>query len=105
MAEARPQAHAITRWLGADARSDAPHRACTAADGPGWVLVCTDGLWNYCSPADELAACSSRTPARPGRRGRPGAQLAEALVAWANAQGGHDNITVALARFPGKISG
>jgi len=25
-------------------------------------------------------------------------QLAEALVAWANAAGGHDNVTAALAR-------
>ena len=38
--------------------------------------------------------------ARPARRPRPPSRstLADALVDWANAQGGHDNITVALAR-------
>jgi serine/threonine protein phosphatase PrpC len=32
--------------------------------------------------------------------------LAEALVSWANQQGGQDNITVALARVePGRLTG
>ena len=66
-------------------------------DGPGWVLVCSDGLWNYCS--------EPQRPRRPGgdaraaRRGADPLALAAALVDWANAQGGQDNITVALARI------
>ena len=95
-AESGPQAHAITRWLGIDAPDHTPRTASLDLDGPGWVLVCSDGLWNYCSE-----------PRRPGRRwsqepsrasGPEPLQLAGALVDWANAQGGQDNITVALAR-------
>jgi len=87
------------------------------------VLVCSDGLWNYCSEAEDLAALVRRcaavrspslapagtasgvTAAEPDPEPDPVASpvadplaLAEELVAWANAQGGHDNITVALAR-------
>ncbi|OLT47736.1 serine/threonine protein phosphatase [Cellulosimicrobium sp. CUA-896] len=95
-AEASPQAHAITRWLGPDAPDPTARTAVTLPDGPGWVLVCSDGLWNYCSPADDLAALVRTTEATAGR---DPAALAAALVAWANAQGGRDNVTVALARF------
>ena len=65
-------------------------------DGPGWVLVCSDGLWNYCSEAQDLGALVRA--ARAGRRRADPLPLAGALVDWANAQGGQDNITVALAR-------
>ena len=81
---------------GIDAPDHTPRTASLDLDGPGWVLVCSDGLWNYCSGAAR--------PGRPGRRARPRRRapsrspLAEALVDWANAQGGQDNITVALAR-------
>ena len=41
---------------------------------PGWVLVCSDGLWNYCSEAHDLGAPGAST--RPRRAGadaaRPG---------------------------------
>ncbi len=65
-------------------------------DGPGWVLVCSDGLWNYCSEAGDLAALLAATSRTSGAEPLP---LAGALVDWANAQGGQDNITVALARI------
>ena len=105
-AERMPQSHAITRWLGADAPDPVPHTAVVALDQPGWVMLCSDGLWNYCSDPAELSALVERTVA--GRAGEPSrgadravdpAALVEALVAWAVEQGGHDNITVALARF------
>ena len=54
VAEADPRAHAITRWLGVDSPGGAPSTASVALDGAGWVLVCSDGLWNYCSSADDL---------------------------------------------------
>ena len=54
-AESSPQAHAITRWLGADAHDVVPRTAPTRAQGSGWVLVCSDGLWNYCSEATAMA--------------------------------------------------
>lgn len=97
-AEAGPQAHAITRWLGVDAPDHRPRVTHVVAESPGWLLVCSDGLWNYCSQPADLAALVSRTAAAAG--GEPLA-TASALVDWANAQGGHDNITVALARLNG----
>jgi len=97
-AETGPQSHAITRWLGDDAPDHTPTTASMTINEPGWLLVCSDGLWNYCSPADEMAALVERTAeASPGFV-EPLA-LAEALVDWAIGQGGQDNITVALARM------
>ena len=95
-AESGPQAHAITRWLGVDAPDHTPRTASLDLDGPGWLLVCSDGLWNYCSEAQDLGHLVAEH--RPGRRVPTPLPLAEALVDWANAQGGQDNITVALAR-------
>jgi serine/threonine protein phosphatase PrpC len=99
-AESAPQAHAITRWLGVDAPDHTPRLTSQRVEVPGWLLLCSDGLWNYCSPADELADLVRRTTAATS--GDPLA-VGEALVAWANEQGGHDNITVALARVGGGL--
>ncbi len=96
-AESAPQAHAITRWLGADAPDVDPRPRRADVQGPGWLLVCSDGLWNYCSAADDVARLVAST-ARAG--GHDPVDLAEALVRWANDQGGRDNVTVALARLP-----
>ena len=54
-AETGPQAHAITRWLGIDSPEDLlPHTDHVELTEDGWLLVCSDGLWNYCSDATEL---------------------------------------------------
>jgi serine/threonine protein phosphatase PrpC len=93
-AENGPGAHAITKWLGRDSPDFSPMTASLRVATPGWLLVCSDGLWNYASEADALQALIadlSRTDAGP-------LPLAERLVAWANEQGGKDNIGVALAR-------
>ena len=95
-AETGPHAHAITRWLGVDAPDHTPRTVSLDLDGPGWVLVCSDGLWNYCSEAQELGTLVASTSRSSGADPLP---LAGALVDWANAQGGQDNITVALARI------
>ncbi len=91
-AEEGPQGHAITRWLGLDAPDLAPRIVETEVAGPGWLLACSDGLWNYMSEpqaiADQIAAAGVGDPL----------ELAVALTAYANACGGKDNITVALAR-------
>ncbi|MFK4086752.1 protein phosphatase 2C domain-containing protein [Kribbella sp. NPDC020789] len=94
-AESGPHAHAITRWLGKDAPDHTPRTTTVRVTEPGWVLVCSDGLWNYCSEAAPLADLVRQTAAAHG--GDPLA-TASALVDWANAQGGQDNITVTLAR-------
>jgi serine/threonine protein phosphatase PrpC len=97
-AEAGPQSHAITRWLGADAPGHRPTTAAMTLAEPGWLLVCSDGLWNYCSAAQDLAALVRQTSSTSPAAAKPLA-LAGALVDWANAKGGKDNITVALARI------
>jgi serine/threonine protein phosphatase PrpC len=94
-AESGPQAHAITRWLGSDAPDHTPRTVSLDLDGPGWLLVCSDGLWNYCSEAQDLADVVA---AQTRSAGTEPLALAGALVDWANDRGGQDNITVALAR-------
>jgi serine/threonine protein phosphatase PrpC len=96
MAESAPQAHAITRWLGRDSPDFVPTCIAITPEGPGWLLVCSDGLWNYCSEAADVGALVARLSAAAG--GDP-IGTANELVAWANAQGGQDNVTAALARL------
>jgi serine/threonine protein phosphatase PrpC len=92
VAETSPQAHAITKWLGRDAPDVTPRTGQLEITGPGWVLACSDGLWNYASEPEALAAqIAAAGTAVP-------LELALALTAFANAQGGRDNITAALAR-------
>ncbi|MFV0254123.1 MAG: protein phosphatase 2C domain-containing protein [Beutenbergiaceae bacterium] len=92
-----PQAHAITRWLGADAPELTPRTDTTVFNGPGWLLLCSDGLWNYCSNASDLATLVRSTAAELGTQASA-AEVAGGLVSWANAQGGRDNVTVGLWR-------
>jgi serine/threonine protein phosphatase PrpC len=91
---ASPQAHVITRWLGADADDPQPHVMRFEPPGPGVVLVCTDGLWNYRPRAQDLADLALPA-ALTDPLGAAGTLLNFALDA-----GGVDNITVVLAPFP-----
>lgn len=95
-AESAPQAHAITRWLGVDAPDHTARTTSHHPAGPGWLLLCSDGLWNYCSPADDVAALVAATASAADQ---DPLATAQGLVDWANVQGGRDNITVALARL------
>ncbi|AXH95704.1 PP2C family protein-serine/threonine phosphatase [Ornithinimicrobium avium] len=97
-AETSPLAHTITRWLGPDGPDHTPEITTADVDEPGWVLLCSDGLWNYASEPADLRAV---VRAEERRVGRDPLVLAQALVAWANGRGGADNITVALARTGG----
>ncbi|WP_051214900.1 PP2C family protein-serine/threonine phosphatase [Granulicoccus phenolivorans] len=97
-AESSPHAHAITKWLGRDAPDLAPTLRSLEVTESGWLVVCSDGLWNYASEPEDL----ERVFAESLLRRTPGADpliLADTLVRWACTQGGRDNITVALARF------
>src|SRR5215216_734636 len=93
-AENGPQAHAITKWLGRDSPDFSPSTGSVTVGSPGWVLLCSDGLWNY---ASEVGAISSLVADLNPSNSDPLA-LAVALVDWANRRGGKDNISVALAR-------
>lgn len=86
-----PYAHVITAWLGENAPQVETSVVSTMIDGPGWLLTCSDGLWNYVADPAQLAALI--------RQGAADAStLAESLVSWANEQGGEDNITVGVTR-------
>jgi serine/threonine protein phosphatase PrpC len=91
---ASPQAHVITRWLGADLPEPEPHVIRFEPPGPGAVLVCSDGLWNYRPGAADLAEL-----ALPAALTDPLGASAE-LVKFALDAGGMDNITVVLVPFP-----
>ena len=95
-AESDPRAHTITRWLGADAPDPSATVATVKLNTPGWVAVVSDGMWNYASEPVDLKATmvvgGALTPT-------PAITIAKAMVAFANEQGGADNVTVALFRF------
>jgi PPM family protein phosphatase len=93
-AMASPQAHVITRWLGADVADPQAHVVRFEPPGPGVVLICSDGLWNYRPDAEGLAKIALPA-AFTDPLGAAGALLAFALEA-----GGMDNITVVLSPFP-----
>lgn len=95
-AEADPTFHTITRWLGADSVDATPASSSHQVDEAGWLLVCSDGLWNYASRASAVAALLRQLLAAGLTTPVP---IADGMVRWANAQGGHDNITAVLARY------
>ena len=93
-AMASPQAHVITRWLGADVIAPEPHVARFEPPGRGVVLICSDGLWNY-----QPAAASLTELALPEAFHDP-SSAADALLKFALDAGGMDNITIVLVPFP-----
>ena len=94
-AERSSQAHAITKWLGRQSTNVIPSVITLVPPTNGWLLMCTDGLWNYSSSPEEMLALFAATLAHSASP----QQLAEGLVAWANDQGGRDNITAVVARI------
>jgi len=83
-----PRAHAITRWLGPDCDAE-PGVVTLEPAGPGVLLLCSDGLWNYAPAAAELAAVALPALARGGPQA-----AAAALTTFALDAGGRDNVTV-----------
>jgi serine/threonine protein phosphatase PrpC len=91
-AENAPQAHAITRWIGVDAGEySTPDIVHHSIDGPGMLLLCTDGLWNYAPTLKQMA--ETVEAAKAGATDALG--IMRRLVEFATARGGQDNITVA----------
>jgi serine/threonine protein phosphatase PrpC len=86
------EAHALTRWIGADIR-DAPHVTAFEPPGPGALLLCSDGLWNYQPDPAELARLALPALADP-------LFAATTLVSFALSAGGADNVTAVLAPLP-----
>jgi serine/threonine protein phosphatase PrpC len=84
----------ITRWLGADVARPQAHIIRFEPPGPGVLLICTDGLWNYQPEAPDLAAL-----ALPAAAADP-VDAAGTLLKFALDAGGMDNITVVLVPYP-----
>jgi serine/threonine protein phosphatase PrpC len=89
-----PQGHVVTGWIGADAAEAEPHVSACVPTGPGAVLLCSDGLWNYEPHVGGLAGL-----ALPGAVTEP-LRTAAAMVKFALDSGGSDNVTVVLIPFP-----
>lgn len=98
-AMAMHQAHALSKWIGADAGEIEPRTLTVTPEGPGLVLLCSDGLWNYLPEpralADALPAPSSDKPHEVEL-----IPAATELTRIALELGGHDNITTVLVPFP-----
>jgi serine/threonine protein phosphatase PrpC len=91
-----PFAHALTRCLGplegGDAWHAQPEVLETDLASAGYVILCTDGLWNYASTADEVAEIVRDVLANGATA------IARTLTAAALARGGQDNVTVAVIK-------
>jgi serine/threonine protein phosphatase PrpC len=58
-----------------------------------WLLLCSDGLWNYAESAAAIVKAASQ-----GLQG-DAADLCARLVAFARSSGGRDNITAVAVRW------
>jgi serine/threonine protein phosphatase PrpC len=91
-ANAVHQAHALSKWIGADAGPIEPRVVTIQPNGPGHVLLCSDGLWNYLPDAQALADATVDA--------EDDMAAAAELTRLALELGGHDNITTVLVPFP-----
>jgi serine/threonine protein phosphatase PrpC len=100
-AMAAPLAHALTRCLGPLEVGDGkigeaePDIRVRQLPGPGHVVLCTDGLWNYFPSAPDIALL-----VRSAGEGANAAVIARVLVNHALARGGGDNVSVAVCAYP-----
>jgi serine/threonine protein phosphatase PrpC len=99
-----PLAHALTRCLGPlevaggeDGNGGGrilevtPDVRARDLPGPGWVVLCTDGFWNYFPTAAQVSQLVRR--AASGTARATPARIARRLVNLALARGGQDNTT------------
>jgi serine/threonine protein phosphatase PrpC len=96
-AERSPQAHAITRWLGFDSEDVAPSVVTIDLAGPGRLVLCSDGLWNYASGVPEFYQALHHPP------GTEAMIIVRQGVEFALRCGGQDNITIALLELQSKV--
>jgi len=90
-------AHVITHCIGAvelEFAGKDPTPAVVSVELPAssWLVLCSDGLWNYADNINDFETVVKSAPERANAL-----TFARHLVAFANAQGGRDNITVAVA--------
>lgn len=93
-AQADRRAHSITQCLGVPDAELTIHVEQASVRPGAWLVLCTDGLWNYLDDAGRLAGALSELPAETDAITR-----CQRLVLIANESGGHDNISVAMLRI------
>jgi len=88
------RSHSITQCLGMLDDQIRIHVRNFILQPDTWLLICTDGLWNYFDqlPAMAQAVADAMSDA-------DAFELCQHLVKLANQAGGHDNITVAAYRI------
>jgi serine/threonine protein phosphatase PrpC len=92
------RAHALMACLGTTDFASAtpcpePALRSFVLRGPGWLLLCSDGLWNYTdTPAELQRAVGAWQEVEA-------AVLCQRLLTAALTAGGHDNVTIAAARL------
>ena len=87
-----PYVHAIIRWLGAN-DDHSPSMIQVPLDQSGYLILCSDGFWNYASEPDRVAElCFPIQSAAP----HSAHTIAQTLVHYALSCGGRDNISVAV---------
>ena len=89
-AYAHPDAHTITRWIGADAVSAQPTVLELPVTESGMLLLCSDGLWNYFREPGDLGRLVHQEVSSDACR------LARRLTDAALTSGGQDNVTVVV---------
>jgi len=98
----QPLAHALTRCLGPLEVGEGlelvePDVRTREVTGPGLVVLCSDGLWNYFPGALDIARLLHDGVDEP--ISEPAA-VARRLLNHALERGGHDNVTVAVFAQP-----
>jgi serine/threonine protein phosphatase PrpC len=91
-------AHALIAWMGADSGEIDAHISTVIPTGPGAVLLCSDGLWNYYPEAQDLTEAVTGVTAAPLEGSRT-------YVSLALRAGGKDNITVVVIPVPTEQGG
>ena len=91
---------ALTRWLGGDADliRDPPQFSQFQIPGPGYLLLCSDGLWKYAPKPEQLQQLLYQQIPDPSHPPQNQA-LVRSLIQFARQRGGHDNITATLQAF------
>ena len=84
-ARTHPERNKITRAIGADSSVTTDYFEVDMAEGD-MLLLCSDGLSSYGDDMDILDICFENPPE----------SVCDELVDYANGNGGHDNISVAL---------
>jgi PPM family protein phosphatase len=98
-ARADRRAHSITQCLGVPDAELVIHVEQATVRPGAWLLLCTDGLWNYLDDVIRLAGALAELPPQTDAITR-----CQRLALIANESGGHDNISVAMVRIASTVA-